>query len=80
MIGSLRLLNIENFISLTFNFVYMLASSIQGKEGCNIPCVVRLRQRPAACFGSISNFTEHMGYSENTELGCLSSLCISRSH
>ena len=40
MFGSLRFKNIEDFVSLTFSFVYMLDCSVQGKEGCNIACVV----------------------------------------
>ena len=39
MFSSLRFQNIENYVSLTFSFVYLLASNVQGKEGCNIACV-----------------------------------------
>ena len=39
MFKSLRFQNID-FVSLTFSFIYMLDCSVQGKEGCNIACVV----------------------------------------
>ena len=40
MFGSLSFQNIENFVRLTFSFVSILDCSVQGKEGCNLACVV----------------------------------------